>query len=141
MSENEEKSLDPLLALSPLLPCPFCGNDQPHVQSDLDNCVSMVVCGHCGASSDWNDSPEESVSAWNTRAANARGDDLPDGMVLVPHESLRYLAYATRGMQVCCGHGQQVSEDEIACCGQPVDAGEELGKILQAALTTTPESN
>lgn len=50
--------------------------------------------------------------------------------VSVPYETLRYLAYATRGMQICCGQGQQTGPDEIQCCGQPMDAGEELGRLL-----------
>ena len=70
--------------LPELLPCPFCGNEQPHVQSDLDNSVSMVVCGHCGSSSDWNDSPEDSVTAWNTcHSAKAAEGELPQPVGLI----------------------------------------------------------
>lgn len=66
---------DPLLALSPLLPCPFCGSPAslwgevrsiyPHVVCDSEACK---CCGPALYSA------EAAIEAWNTRTANARGD-------------------------------------------------------------------
>lgn len=78
MSENEEKSLDPLLALSP---CPFCGG-RPELHSFPDSEDSIhcwVKCQTCGALSgeslaESTPDQEFAITAWNTRTANARGD-------------------------------------------------------------------
>ena len=61
---------------SELLPCPFCGSDEHHeLQADagspfLNN--HALMCGKCGARIALQDSKEQAVTTWNTRADHQR---------------------------------------------------------------------
>jgi Lar family restriction alleviation protein len=58
-----------------LLPCPFCGDDEtPQIETGLTRGSRIVVCGGCGASSDYEESAAIAAAAWNRRAANAPAD-------------------------------------------------------------------
>lgn len=62
-----------------LLPCPFCGS-APRFDGEHGKAV-CVLCGECGASSDfWNAGHEaEAASAWNTRANRALAQEDRNG--------------------------------------------------------------
>lgn len=68
----------PQLALIALSACPFCGGEAIATE-DEDNHIHMITCNECGGSSDWCDSEEDAVSAWNTRATQSRPEaELPE---------------------------------------------------------------
>lgn len=52
-----------------LKPCPFCGT-QPRTAEDLTS--FLVVCGECGASSDYYSRTVSAIDAWNRRAPDNR---------------------------------------------------------------------
>lgn len=77
MSDNEEKSTDPLLALSPC-PCFFCGCAKV-VTLHEDRHNIAVVCnvgaGGCGARGPYESSVSAAIASWNSRTPNAHSDE------------------------------------------------------------------
>lgn len=71
--------LDPLLALSP---CPFCGGRVQFRKALFvsDGCTDAIIHAepnNCGMTDFTTYTADQSViTAWNTRAANARGDEV-----------------------------------------------------------------
>ena len=58
----------------PTKPCPFCGGDElseDHMDGTYRHPAFRVVCGNCGASSEYYDSGNH-IAAWNRRAGNAK---------------------------------------------------------------------
>lgn len=53
-----------------LLPCPFCGESKYiSVKTTINNChYFSCLCSSCGASSGYENTVEQAISAWNTRA-------------------------------------------------------------------------
>lgn len=50
-----------------LLPCPFCGAQDAHFQSEYDD-ESVFVCAICDARGPMKRSHAEAIAAWNTRS-------------------------------------------------------------------------
>lgn len=62
-----------------LLPCPFCGNDEPEFErlgTPRQSCI--VICGNCGARHECSDEGVHSGSQWNTRHADPATQDKLD---------------------------------------------------------------
>lgn len=65
-----------------LLPCPFCGNEEPSFErmgTNRQSCI--VVCGNCGARHESGDEYLHSGSSWNERAVPSPGtpsDETPE---------------------------------------------------------------
>ena len=55
-----------------LLPCPFCGADDPVFRGQHD--CHYVQCEGCGASGPDCDDPDEAERTWNLRANNKVSD-------------------------------------------------------------------
>jgi Lar family restriction alleviation protein len=51
-----------------LLHCPFCGESKYiGVKTTINNCHYFSLCGSCGASSGYENTVEQAISAWNKR--------------------------------------------------------------------------
>jgi len=51
-----------------LLPCPFCGESKYiGVKTTINNYHHFALCGSCGASSGYENTVEQAISAWNKR--------------------------------------------------------------------------
>lgn len=60
-----------ITARGELLPCPFCGSEE--VEAELVCGEYFVTCNACNASSGFEETTEECVRKWNTRAPILRG--------------------------------------------------------------------
>jgi len=61
-----------------LLPCPFCGGEADY---GYDLCI--ISCKACGASTDFHDTTDEAIAAWNCRI---EPDGQLVGITLTNHE-------------------------------------------------------
>lgn len=57
------------------LPCPLCNSDSHLIPHSLINTIRYYVqCEHCGLRTATSATPEEALTAWNTRAVNSHHD-------------------------------------------------------------------
>lgn len=74
-----------------LLPCPFCGHDEPSFErlgTPRQSCI--VVCGWCGCRHESSDEGDECGRSWNERAALAAAPQAPQALPPLTDDMLRY---------------------------------------------------
>lgn len=55
-----------------LKPCPFCGGSAFIPKSDSGDLLPWVACIKCGVETDYYETVEKAIEAWNRRAENER---------------------------------------------------------------------
>ena len=67
-----------------LLPCPFCGDDEPEFEREGTGRVScIVVCTNCGCRHQSSDSGEHNGSSWNRRHGDGANGALGERAAVV----------------------------------------------------------
>lgn len=84
-----------------LLPCPFCGGNQPPY-----NGMPWVRCIECDASISWQISDDAAVAAWNARAT-------PPGMIRIDTPELLAMVDALAAMSAMAQFGRPMVATEI----------------------------
>ena len=59
--------------MSKLKPCHVCGNHQLKFVINVMTTRTCVVCEECGEESNWCNTKNEAIEAWNRRADNGTG--------------------------------------------------------------------
>ena len=54
--------------MTELLPCPFCASDDVRIAVTMHESWYYGECESCGGRTDYYDSQDEAIAAWNTRA-------------------------------------------------------------------------